>query len=497
MGGRPRVPAFAVCLLFLLLAPSAADAAFPGANGKIGFNRWSDIWIMNPDGSGQNNLTNTQGTQEYGLAWSADGTKIAFPDYSNHAIYVMNADGTQRSLLFHGNGTGCVEPILPTWSPDGRKLAVTCWSNGRIAVVNSDGGGLNVLEVGGSHPAWSADGGKIAFVSGSNIKIMNPDGSGQSDLTSHPTGPVYDATPDWSPDGSRIVFSRNIAGSPSTASSDLYTITRDGSVLTRLTNGNPSSHQYPAWSPNGTKIAFHTLGENFDPRDVYVMDADGSDATNITNNGEGNAYADWQPIPRGYPRPRGATPLRTPLVPSFKQCTNPNNAHGAPLAFESCGPPVQSSDYLTVGAPPQDPANSNGFVLIRASNNADVRFDASITDVRNQGDLSDYTGELQADTVLRITDKNNSPNPDGLGAATVSETRYPVTVPCVPTSSGSIGSTCSVTTSANAITPGSVLAGQSSVWQLEQVEVYDGGADGLASTTSGNTLFMIQGLFVP
>ena len=70
------------------------------------------------------------------------------------------------------------------------------------------------------------------------------------------------------------------------------------------------------------------------------------------------------------------------------------------------------------------------------------------------------------------------------------DTSFPVTVPC---SAG----TCSVATSANAVMPGAVLEGQRAVWQLDQVKVYDGGADGLASTTGDNTLFMVEGVFVP
>ena len=64
-----------------------------------------------------------------------------------------------------------------------------------------------------------------------------------------------------------------------------------------------------------------------------------------------------------HPRPKGATPLRVSIVPAFKQCTAPNRTHGAPLAFPSCNPPVQTSNFLTVGSPDANgaPANSVGF----------------------------------------------------------------------------------------------------------------------------------------
>src|SRR5207253_8450882 len=54
----------------------------------------------------------------------------------------------------------------------------------------------------------------------------------------------------------------------------------------------------------------------------------------------------------GYARPKGATPLHVSLVPAFAACAPPGNrTHGAPLAYPSCAPPVQTSSFLTVGTP--------------------------------------------------------------------------------------------------------------------------------------------------
>ena len=89
-------------------------------------------------------------------------------------------------------------------------------------------------------------------------------------------------------------------------------------------------------------------------------------------------FPDWQPIPyTGYPRPKGATPLRVPFVPAFKACAAPGNrTHGSPLAFPSCAPPVQESNYLTVGTPDANgaAANSVGSLLakVKATNPADI-----------------------------------------------------------------------------------------------------------------------------
>src|SRR5207249_324671 len=108
-----------------------------------------------------------------------------------------------------------------------------------------------------------------------------------------------------------------------------------------------------------------------------------------------------------------------------------------------------------------------------------------------------YKGELSVDASLRITDKDNTPSPGGPGPGTVSDRHFPVTVPCAATADTTVGSTCSVSTSANAVVPNAVVAGRRSVWQLGQVLVYDGGADGVASTTGDNTLFMDEGIFIP
>jgi hypothetical protein len=124
---------------------------------------------------------------------------------------------------------------------------------------------------------------------------------------------------------------------------------------------------------------------------------------------------------------------------------------------------------------------------------ADVKVAVSMTDVR-KSDLSDYAGEVQATTSVRITDRLNgdgAPEP-----ATVQDMPLPATVPCSGTADNTIGSTCSIATSFDAITPGSVPEGQRSIWQLGQIEVFDGGPDGLVST-AGNTLFANQGVFAP
>jgi plastocyanin len=205
----------------------------------------------------------------------------------------------------------------------------------------------------------------------------------------------------------------------------------------------------------------------------------------------------------GYPRPKGASPLRTSLAVAYKPCTVPNRQHGPPLANPSCSPPVQESDWLTVGTPDATPngppANSIGAITMTAqvgvpggADDANVQFVSSMTDVRRK-DLTDYPGELQTRLALRVTDRHNGPS---FTEPATGDTTFTFTIPCATTMDPAIGSTCSATTTADALVPGAVLEGRRSIWEFGKVQVFDGGSDGVASTTP-NTLFADQAVFVP
>jgi glucose/arabinose dehydrogenase len=207
-----------------------------------------------------------------------------------------------------------------------------------------------------------------------------------------------------------------------------------------------------------------------------------------------------------YPRPKGASPLRASLVPAYAACTSANRTHGAPLAFGSCTPPALQSSFLTGGTPDSNgvPANSVGFVTLRAvqgdpatpADEADIRLATTITDVRNRANLSDYSGELQARLPIRITDRDNPPSAGGSGAGTTQDGTFAFTVPCTTTADNSVGSTCMVSTTADAVTPGVIKEAMRTVWQVGQIDVTDGGADGQVGTPD-NTVFARQGVFVP
>jgi hypothetical protein len=148
-----------------------------------------------------------------------------------------------------------------------------------------------------------------------------------------------------------------------------------------------------------------------------------------------------------------------------------------------------------------EPANSTGFVRLGVltgdpatpADEADVAVDMSLADVRRQGALDDYTGELRLLLGVRLTDRVNGSS--GTEPGTVSDLTFPITAQCSATPAG-VGATCSVTTTVDAVLPGAVPERMRSIWALEDVKVTDGGADGVASTEP-NALFARQGVFVP
>jgi len=125
---------------------------------------------------------------------------------------------------------------------------------------------------------------------------------------------------------------------------------------------------------------------------------------------------------------------------------------------------------------------------------ADVGVGISVTDVRLNPSLNDYTGQLLASITLRITDRLSGPTATEVG--TITDVPFNITIPCAATSTSTIGATCSLSTTADAVLPGMVTEIKRTIWQIGDVRIFDGGPDGQASTQD-NTLFLRQGVFVP
>jgi TolB protein len=301
------VPVALIVLAASLMGVPPAGAAFPGANGKIAFERLDgdfEIYTMNGDGTGGTDLTANPAlySDDYAPAWSPDGSQIAFHALREGAfdagydIYVMNADGTGQTRLT----TGSDSEYDPAWSPDGTKIAFTrCCPGGsaEIYVMNANGTGQTDLTndpAWDRDAAWSPDSTKIAFDTNRDdpdsdeLYVMNADGSGQQDLSNNA---AQDFSPDWSPDGTKIAFVSDRDG----WDWEIYAMNADGTGQTDVSQSN-GIDEWPAWSPDGTKIAFISYRNQGNP-DVFVMNADGSGAIDLTNSSASERNPDWQPLP--------------------------------------------------------------------------------------------------------------------------------------------------------------------------------------------------------
>jgi hypothetical protein len=519
LGSAARLSLVALVASFVL-APLPAHAAFPGANGKIIFDRLDQtccgpgngLRTVNPDGTGlSSSLLVYCFESRCRAAWSPSGQKIAFdraggtnPDSEQPCcweIYTMNADGTGVTNLTNNtiNGDG-PDDLDPTWSPDGTKIA---FNSGRdpVGIYVMDADGSNPTHISsGSQPAWSPDGTKIAFRYSTQcpfcgISVQNPDGTGQTRLSAGDG----DATPVWSPDGRKIAFKSGRDGN-----GEIYVMNADGTNQTNITN-NPAADNYPAWSPDGTKIAF-TRDLIGCCRPVFTMNPDGTGQTATSSvPSTYDDFVDWQPIPvANYPHPQSASQLSVSLVPAFKQCgtgANPSNAeHSPPLATSSCNPPKPGSAVALVGPTSQPSAAftvTPGDSDPTNGNQANLSISAGLTDIQSTagGDYNPNASgaDLTAVTRLRITDKAN-----GYGGlpATATEFDFKVPTDCSSTADPSVGSSCSANTTANALVPGLIQEQRQTVVQAFRVRIDDSGANGIRGD-SDDRIFMTQGLFAP
>ncbi|HMI99600.1 MAG TPA: hypothetical protein VK488_07200 [Gaiellaceae bacterium] len=270
----------AVLAALVLVVPTAAQVG----SGKIAFTNDAGVYTIEADGTGLTLLR--AGAARLG-GWSPDGSQIAFtavdPGAVNKLLIVMNADGSGKHLVASGPEIALGRH---PWSPDGARLA---WGPvpvepGEIYTASAAGGDVRQLTFERrpkDPPEWSPDGSELVYSElyselSSEVFVVAADGiSPPRPLARSRSG---SSQPTWSPNGGSIAF---------VDEEGIYAVRPDGTDLHSIV---PSGYPFdPTWSPDGSKILFETSKNSrqnkygFFGREIYVVDADGSHENRLTD----------------------------------------------------------------------------------------------------------------------------------------------------------------------------------------------------------------------
>jgi TolB protein len=231
--------------------------------------------------------------QNFDPAPSPDDKKLVFISMlsGKEQLFTMDADGKNIAQLTRDDA----DHEDPAWSPDGKKIAFVIITKERIsiAVMNADGSNIDVLtskDHNSIHPNWSADSKQVMYCTNDDLAPpkKNEAQINVVDLATKKITPVItggiNTYGSWSPDMKQIAF-RKIIGEEN---SEVFVVNVDGSNQRNLTN-NPFFDGWPAWSPDGRKIAFASNRRSHGYQ-IFVMDANGANVRLIANTeGRGTA----------------------------------------------------------------------------------------------------------------------------------------------------------------------------------------------------------------
>jgi TolB protein len=258
-----------------------------------------EIYIMNPDGSALQRLTedvpNQYAPQDALPVLSADGTKIAWVSTRDEStdIWIMNSTGTNQVRLT--TAAANTFNTQPAFSPDGTRIAFVSNRTGteHIFVMHVDGSNQVQLTTGDNAqrayaPAWSRNGQRIAFAIGPGgstaLAVMNADGSGRELIRDKKGNPINGTNPSFHPNGRQIVFNFAIENG---ATGSNIGVVRDNGKVNLLTRSEAGVFNIaPVYSPDGRFIAYSNS-------DIIVMRANGSKPVNRTNAAGSDEDPSW------------------------------------------------------------------------------------------------------------------------------------------------------------------------------------------------------------
>lgn len=265
------------------------------------------LWLMPETGGDRVQLTRGEGV-EAGPVWSPDGSRIAFVAAGGRSddfdLWVIDADGTGLRQL---TDTEDVWEGVPSWSPDGRHLAYSHSVGGqdeggevRILDVDDPGAEQSTVADLGDWPSWSPDGNTIVYsgeADGTAALFTVPAAGGEA--TKLGAGlPPGAGEPSWSPDGTQIAFAATSgdpnAKDPVAWNEDIWVMDADGTHARKVVTWEGNDHWRPAWSPDGRHLMFTADGAQ-EEGEIARVDLTTGDLVALTDNKVHDMMPSWRP----------------------------------------------------------------------------------------------------------------------------------------------------------------------------------------------------------